>query len=115
MAEVNGTPTNAVAQPVEYVEADSGDFGQPSSGSWQNAGDPVDAIKLDIDIEEKNRAGIDVDTDASELYCNLVDGDSPISTRQTVEINGARYNVKGSAAYDVSGFPSAAILTVVKQ
>lgn len=107
---VMGFQENATAQPVKWVEISSGDFGQPGTGEWQNDGAPVDVVLLPMRGDEKTQAGIEVDTEARKLYAN----GNPITTRQTLDIGGTRYNVRSVEPYDVPDFDAVSIATVVK-
>ena len=106
MPSVLGHVTNAVAQPVRYAGGTGGSFeNQPTAGSWINDGAAVDVVKLPLGREEKNKAGIDVDPKAQEIYFNLLpDGTSPITTRKTVQMDGVRYDVKDVEDYDYPGY-----------
>ena len=103
MPSVMGHVTNAIAQPVRYAAGSDGGFGQePTSGVWVTDGDPVNVVKLPLGREERQRAGIDVDPDAYELYFNL--GTSSITTRKTLQIDGVRYNVLAVEPYKYPGY-----------
>ena len=115
MPSVMGHVTNAIAQPVRSAGGSDGGFGQePTSGTWVTDGDPVDVVKIPLGLEEKNRAGIDIDPKAQEIYFNLLpDGTSPITTRKTVQMDGVRYDVKDVEDYDYPGY-NVAIATIVR-
>jgi hypothetical protein len=117
MASVGGFPTDALAQPIEYIEGTSGDFGaEPMPGFWQPiAGRPaVPVVTEDMSSEEQVRAGIDKPTVAKRLYFNLTGGEPPLTTSDTVDIGGNRFNVRSVVVYDKAGFPKAGIAEVVK-
>lgn len=113
MTTIFGFPSNAVAQPVRYVEGEELDWGQPAPGSWEPVGDAASVVLTPMRTEEKLRAGITGDPDANKLFFNLVDSETPFSTRATLEIKGARYNVKSVSPYNVAGFPNVGIAEVV--
>lgn len=113
VSTIFGFTSNATAQPVRYVEGEELDWGQPAPGAWEPKGDAVPVVLIPIRSEEKVRAGMDVDTEANKLFFKLVNGEAPFSTRTTLEIKGARYNVKSVSAYNVAGFPDVGIAEVV--
>lgn len=110
MPEVSGFQTNAIAQPVRWTETGGGDFGAPGTGSWENDGAAVDVILLPVRAEEKVRAGMDVDIEARKLIYN----GNPITTRQTLDISGTRYNVRSVEPYNVAGFDRIGVAMVVR-
>ncbi len=108
---------NASTQPVRYVEGTGGDFGaEPVAGSWQPiAGRPaIPVVAMDIPTTEKVRAGIEATTPAKTLYFNLVNGKTPLTERDTVDVGGTRFNVLSVVAYDVAGFDRVGYAEVVK-
>lgn len=121
-----GFSANATVQPIRWIEPETDDFGRPlTEGSWVNDGDPVDVVLLPMKVDEKVQAGIHVDTEARKLYFNLKTafqtgdtlgpGQSPITTRHTLDIGGKHYNVKGVDPYDVPDFPSVGKARIVRQ
>lgn len=107
MADVAGFESNALAQPVGYVEGTSGDWGgDETAGTWQPipGRGPVEVLALDMPSPDKVSAGIEVETSAKTLYFNLVDGSSPFAERDTLEVEGKRYNVRSVVTYDVADF-----------
>lgn len=105
-SSIFGHQSNATATPVVYTGGSDGGFsGEPTPGTWIADGPAVDVVRLPLGREERQRAGIDLDPEAFELYLNLnADGSSPITTRKTLDIGGVRYNVLAVEPYDYPGY-----------
>lgn len=114
MPTVFGFETNAEAQRVKYTQTGGGGYEGPAEGGWVSVGQSVPVIRVPIRSEEKVRAGVDVNTEAGKLIFNLVGGESPLSTQDTLEIDGNRFNVRSVSPYTVVGFDQVGLAEIVR-